>query len=113
MRERLKVGAAQIAPKFLDKRGTIEKIGRTLEEAGRLGLDLLVFPETFLSGQRAPLSRHLRGTAGMRPSPTLEAVKRNLCRAPAAPRGAGLDLLVPCRRQMALSRRRASSSAVP
>ena len=49
MRERLKVGAAQIAPRFLDKRGTIEKIGRTLEEAGRLGLDLLVFPETFLS----------------------------------------------------------------
>ena len=49
MQERLKVGAAQIAPKFLDKRGTIEKIGRTLEEAGRLGLDLLVFPETFLS----------------------------------------------------------------
>jgi len=49
MRERIKVGAAQIAPKFLDKRGTIKKIGQTLEEAGRLGLDLLVFPETFLS----------------------------------------------------------------
>jgi amidase/nitrilase len=49
MRERMRVGAAQIAPVFLDKRGTIDKIGRTLEEAARLGLDLLVFPETFLS----------------------------------------------------------------
>lgn len=48
-RERMRVGAAQIAPAFLDKRGTVKKIGRTLEEAGRLGLDLLVFPETFLA----------------------------------------------------------------
>jgi predicted amidohydrolase len=49
MREHMKVGAAQIAPCFLDKRGTIAKIGRTLQEASRLGLDLLVFPESFLS----------------------------------------------------------------
>jgi nitrilase len=49
MQERVKVGAAQIAPRFLDKDGTIAKIGQTLDEAGRLGLDLLVFPETFLS----------------------------------------------------------------
>ncbi|MFQ5873223.1 MAG: carbon-nitrogen hydrolase family protein [Dehalococcoidia bacterium] len=45
----MRVGAAQVAPKFLDKAGTIQKIDRTLEEAGRLGLDLLVFPETYLS----------------------------------------------------------------
>jgi amidase/nitrilase len=49
MQERIKVGAAQIAPRFLDKAGTIKRIGAALEEAGRLGLDLLVFPETFLS----------------------------------------------------------------
>jgi amidase/nitrilase len=49
MRERLRVGAAQVAPAFLDKRATLERIRLTLEEAGRLGLDLLVFPETFLS----------------------------------------------------------------
>jgi nitrilase len=49
MQERVKVGAAQIAPRFLDKAGTIAKIGQTLDDAGRLGLDLLVFPETFLS----------------------------------------------------------------
>lgn len=49
MRERMLVGAAQVAPQFLDKKGTIARIGQTLEEAGRLGLDLLVFPETYLS----------------------------------------------------------------
>lgn len=49
MQERLKVGAAQIAPRFLDKLGTIKRIGQTLEEAAQLGLDLVVFPETFLS----------------------------------------------------------------
>jgi amidase/nitrilase len=48
-RERLKVGAAQVAPRFLDKAGTIKKIGDTLAEASALGLDLIVFPETFLS----------------------------------------------------------------
>ncbi len=47
--ERVKVGAAQVAPKFLDKAGTITKIGDTLAEASALGLDLIVFPETFLS----------------------------------------------------------------
>jgi nitrilase len=49
MQERIKVGAAQTAPAFLDKRGTLKKMAHTLEEAGRLGLDLLVFPETFLA----------------------------------------------------------------
>ena len=47
--ERVKVGAAQVAPKFLDKAGTITKIGDTLAEASALGLDLIVFPGTFLS----------------------------------------------------------------
>src|SRR3972149_1211337 len=49
MQEKLKGGEAEIAARFLDKAGTIRKIGQTLDEAGRLGLDLLVFPETFLS----------------------------------------------------------------
>jgi amidase/nitrilase len=47
--ERLKVGAAQVAPKFLDRAATIKTIGDTLAEAGRLGLDLIVFPETFVA----------------------------------------------------------------
>jgi len=45
----LRVGAAQVAPKFLDKEGTLKKTIRVLEEAGRLGLDLLVFPETYFA----------------------------------------------------------------
>ena len=49
MQQRLRVGAAQVAPKFFDKQGTLEKTCRTLEEAGRLGLDLLVFPETYFA----------------------------------------------------------------
>jgi nitrilase len=49
MVERMKVGAAQVAPVLLDKRATLQRIRRTLEEAGQLGLDLIVFPETFLS----------------------------------------------------------------
>ena len=49
MQERVRVGAAQIAPKFFDKQGTLEKTCRTIQEAGRLGLDLLVFPETYFA----------------------------------------------------------------
>ncbi len=49
MQQRLRVGAAQIAPKFFDKQGALEKTRRTTQEAGRLGLDLLVFPETYFA----------------------------------------------------------------
>ena len=45
----LRVGAAQIAPKFFDKGGTLRKTIETIEEAGTLGLDLLVFPETYFA----------------------------------------------------------------
>jgi amidase/nitrilase len=49
MREQVRVGAAQVAPHFFDKRKTLEKTVRVIEEAGRLGLDLLVFPETYFA----------------------------------------------------------------
>jgi nitrilase len=49
MQERVRVGAAQFAPHFFDKRRTLEKTLRVVEEAGRLQLDLLVFPETYLA----------------------------------------------------------------
>ena len=45
----LRVGAAQMAPKFLDRSGTLTKTCWIIEEAGKLGLDLLVFPETYFS----------------------------------------------------------------
>ncbi|MBI2560860.1 MAG: carbon-nitrogen hydrolase family protein [candidate division NC10 bacterium] len=49
MQERVRVGAAQVAPHFFDKRKTLEKTVRFIEEGGRLGLDLLVFPETYFA----------------------------------------------------------------
>lgn len=78
MQERVRVGAAQIAPKFLDKAGTLTKIGQTLEEAGRLGLDLLVFPETFLSAYP-----YWRGAVSVRRSTELAAaMQRQAVRIP-------------------------------
>ncbi|MFQ5847110.1 MAG: carbon-nitrogen hydrolase family protein [Candidatus Methylomirabilales bacterium] len=49
MAGRIRIGAAQVAPSFLDKRRTVEKTIRWIEEAGRLGLDLVVFPEVFIA----------------------------------------------------------------
>src|SRR3972149_4762608 len=80
MQEKLKVGAAQIAPRFLDKAGTIQKIGQTLEEAGRLGLDLLVFPEPFPSAYP-----YWRGSVSVRRETELTAaMQRESVRIPSA-----------------------------
>ena len=46
----IKVGAAQISPKFFDKQQTLEKTCQYIEEGGKLGLDLLVFPEAYFCG---------------------------------------------------------------
>ena len=50
MSKTVKIGAAQISPKFFDKQGTLEKTYHYIEEGGRLGLDLLVFPEVYFCG---------------------------------------------------------------
>jgi len=39
MLDRVRVGAAQVAPHFFDKRKTLEKTVRVIEDAGRLDLD--------------------------------------------------------------------------
>lgn len=44
------VGAAQISPHFFDKERTLEKTCHYIEEGRKLGLDLLVFPETYFCG---------------------------------------------------------------
>ncbi|MFQ5881068.1 MAG: carbon-nitrogen hydrolase family protein [Candidatus Methylomirabilales bacterium] len=49
MQRLIRVGAAQVAPKFLDKQATIDRTIRWIEEAGRLDLDLVVFPEVFIA----------------------------------------------------------------
>lgn len=50
MEHLLKVAMAQIAPVWLDKKGTIEKIEATIQEAAAQGAELVVFGEAFLPG---------------------------------------------------------------
>jgi predicted amidohydrolase len=45
-----KVAAAQFAPAFLDLEGSVAIAERRIAEAGRKGIALLVFPETWLPG---------------------------------------------------------------
>ncbi len=47
---KLKVGLAQLAPVWLDKKGTLEKIVQVIHEAGQKGIELLVFGEGLLPG---------------------------------------------------------------
>jgi predicted amidohydrolase len=49
MGKKIRGGAAQISPYFFDKKKTLEKTCDYLQEAGRLGVDLLVFPEVYFA----------------------------------------------------------------
>lgn len=78
MAHTIRVGAAQVSPKFFDKDGTIEKTCRYVEEAGKLGLDLLVFPETFLAAYP-----YWRGSVSVRRSTELIVeMQRNAIKIP-------------------------------
>ena len=48
--EKLFVGLAQLAPVWLDKEATLEKIIEAIHKAGQKGIDLLVFGEGFVPG---------------------------------------------------------------
>jgi nitrilase len=50
MPENVKVAAVQAAPVFMDKQASIKKTCRLIQEAGAHGAQLIVFPETFISG---------------------------------------------------------------
>jgi nitrilase len=65
---KIRVGAAQISPHFFDREKTLEKTCRYIEEAGRLGLDLIVFPETYFCGYP-----YWRGSVSVRESTELAA----------------------------------------
>lgn len=64
----VRVGAAQISPHFFDKERTLEKTCRYIEAGGDLGLDLLVFPETYFCGYP-----YWRGAVSVRRSTELAA----------------------------------------
>jgi nitrilase len=65
---KIRVGAAQISPHFFDKERTLEKTCRYIEQGGKLGLDLLVFPETYFCGYP-----YWRGSVSVRRSTELTA----------------------------------------
>ena len=46
----MRIGAAQMRPAWLQPRKTTKKVIDAIEEAGRLGVELLAFSEAFLSG---------------------------------------------------------------
>lgn len=50
MESSLKVALAQIAPVWLDKKATLEKIGSAINEAAEKGSELIVFGEALLPG---------------------------------------------------------------
>jgi nitrilase len=46
----LKVAAAQLSPIFMDKEKTVDKACQAINEAGKNGAKLIVFPEAYISG---------------------------------------------------------------
>ena len=48
--EEFTLGAAQVAPVYHDKEGTLDRTIEWIERAGREDVDLLVFPETYFPG---------------------------------------------------------------
>jgi len=50
MNNLLKVGLAQIAPVWLNKEKTLEKVYQTIENAAEMGVELLVFGEGLIPG---------------------------------------------------------------
>lgn len=49
-RFRLKAAAVHSAPVYMDKEATTAKVVNIIQSAGKQGIKLLVFPETFIPG---------------------------------------------------------------
>lgn len=58
------VAAAQVAPVFLDRKATLEKACKVIEEASKNGAKLLVFPEAFFPAYPAWVWRVPDGNGG-------------------------------------------------
>ncbi len=68
MQEHVRVGAAQVAPCFFDKHGTLDKTLQYIRLAADEGIDLLVFPETYFAAYP-----YWRGTVSVKRSTELIA----------------------------------------
>lgn len=55
---KFKAAAVHAAPVYMNKQATLEKVVRLIKQAGQEGIELLVFPETFVPGY--PVSFHAR-----------------------------------------------------
>jgi nitrilase len=98
MRRTARIGAAQVAPVIFDVEATLEKTLKTVAEAGRLGLDLVVFPETYFTAypywrghvtvrQSTELAVRMMESAVRWNGPEMEAVAR-------AARDAGTNVVI-------------------
>ena len=67
-RRTVRVGCAQYPPRFFDREATLVRAESILAEAGRLGLDLVVFPETWFAAYP-----YWRGSVSVRRSTELAA----------------------------------------
>ena len=47
---KFKAAAVHAAPVYMNKQATLEKVVRLIKQAGQEGIQLLVFPETFVPG---------------------------------------------------------------
>ena len=50
MNKNIKIASAQLSPVFLNKEESIKKACGAIEDAGKNGAELIVFPEAFISG---------------------------------------------------------------
>jgi nitrilase len=82
----LRVGAAQVAPVFMDRAATLAKAADTVREAARNGAELVAFPEAFVPGYPFwamaldpmsinPFLQRLFAEAVQIPSPALDPVR--------------------------------------
>lgn len=58
MGKKIVAAAVHAAPVFMDKKGSIEKVLRLIKEGKEKGIELLVFPETFVPGYPVSPKNH-------------------------------------------------------
>ena len=73
----VKVAVAQISPEYMDKEGTVDRVCKTIESAGRKGAEFVAFPEMFIPGYP-----YWRGVTGTRWAEFMVTYQKNSVRIP-------------------------------